>query len=74
MRQFRPVQPDNPKVLYNSRWVQYNAGNLVAGDMIRLVEGEIVLAICTVLGLGMDGADAFLVVAGNNGGDCWEPP
>ena len=62
MRQFRLVTPDDAEVLRDSTWVRYDHGSLVVGDVIRLVEGDVVPADCLVVGLGMDRIDASSVV------------
>ncbi|KAL3801555.1 hypothetical protein ACHAW5_005066 [Stephanodiscus triporus] len=75
MRQFRLVTPDDAEVLRDSTWVRYDHGSLVVGDVIRLVEGDVVPADCLVVGLGMDRIDASSVVDDDDdceGGDSGE--
>jgi magnesium-transporting ATPase (P-type) len=57
MKQFRLVQPEDAEVLRNSKWIRYDAASLVLGDIIRLVEGDVVPADCVVISLGMEHAD-----------------
>lgn len=57
MKQFRLVQPDDAEVLRDGRWIRYDAASLVVGDIIRLVEGDVVPADCAVISLGMDQND-----------------
>jgi len=54
MKLFKLIEPHDAEVLRNSRWVFYDAVSLMKGDIIRLNEGDIVPADCTVLSLGMD--------------------
>ncbi|KAL3776283.1 hypothetical protein HJC23_000537 [Cyclotella cryptica] len=54
MKQFRLVQPDDAEVLRDGNWIRYDAASLVIGDIVRLVEGDVVPADCVVISLGMD--------------------
>ena len=54
MKQFRLVQPDDAEVLRDGNWIRYDAASLVTGDIVRLVEGDIIPADCVVISLGMD--------------------
>lgn len=54
MKQFRLVQPEDAEVLRNKKWIRYDAASLVVGDIVRLVEGDVVPADCIVLSLGME--------------------
>eukprot|EP00581_Thalassiosira_minuscula_P011525 CAMPEP_0183712604 /NCGR_PEP_ID=MMETSP0737-20130205/7693_1 /TAXON_ID=385413 /ORGANISM="Thalassiosira miniscula, Strain CCMP1093" /LENGTH=239 /DNA_ID=CAMNT_0025941251 /DNA_START=53 /DNA_END=772 /DNA_ORIENTATION=- len=62
MKQFRLVQPDDAEVLRDGSWIRYDHASLVVGDVFRLVEGDVIPADCTVISLGMDHADATVVV------------
>ncbi len=62
MKQFRLVQPDDAEVLRDGHWVRYDHASLVVGDIVRLVEGDVVPADCTIISLGMDHVDASIVV------------
>ncbi len=62
MRRFRLVQPDDAEVMRDSNWVRYDSGSLVIGDLVRLVEGDVVPADCVVMGLGMGNVDDAHVV------------
>mmetsp|Transcript_22660 Transcript_22660/g.40556 ORF Transcript_22660/g.40556 Transcript_22660/m.40556 type:complete len:243 (-) Transcript_22660:254-982(-) len=57
MKQFRLVQPDDAEVLRDGNWIRYDHASLVVGDIVRLVEGDVIPADCTVISLGMDHAD-----------------
>mmetsp|Transcript_24894 Transcript_24894/g.53705 ORF Transcript_24894/g.53705 Transcript_24894/m.53705 type:complete len:237 (+) Transcript_24894:191-901(+) len=62
MKTFRLVQPDDAEVLRDGKWIRYDHASLVVGDVVRLVEGDVVPADCTVISLGMDHVDATTVV------------
>ena len=62
MRRFRLVQPDDAEVMRDSNWVRYDSGSLVIGDLVRLVEGDVVPADCVVMSLGMGDVDDAHVV------------
>lgn len=62
MKQFRLVQPDDAEVLRDGKWIRYDQASLVIGDVLRLVEGDVVPADCTVISLGMDHVDATTVM------------
>ena len=49
MKTFRMIKPEDAEVLRDGHWVRYDATSLVRGDIIRLEEGDIVPADCTVL-------------------------
>ena len=69
MKQFRYVQPDDAEVLRdNGRWIRYDASSLVVGDIVRLVEGDVVPADCVVISLGMEHVDETIVVDEESGG------
>ncbi|KAL7544912.1 hypothetical protein ACHAWF_008286 [Thalassiosira exigua] len=57
MKQFRLVQPDDAEVLRDGTWIRYDHASLVVGDVVRLVEGDVVPADCAVMSLGMDRAE-----------------
>ena len=68
MKQFRYVQPDDAEVLRdNGRWIRYDASSLVVGDIVRLVEGDVVPADCVVISLGMEHVDETIVVDEESG-------
>lgn len=54
MKQFCLVQADDAEILRDGNWIRYDAASLVTGDIVRLVEGDIVPADCVVISLGMD--------------------
>lgn len=56
MKTFRMIKPEDAEVLRDGHWVRYDATSLVRGDIIRLEEGDIVPADCTVL--SVDGDDS----------------
>jgi len=62
MKQFRSVQPDDAEVLRDGHWIRYDHASLVVGDIVRLVEGDVIPADCSIISLGMDHADASRVV------------
>ena len=62
MKQFRLVQPDDAEVLREGKWIRYDHASLVVGDVVRLVEGDVIPADCTAISLGMDHADATAVI------------
>ncbi|CAB9517460.1 Sodium/potassium-transporting ATPase subunit alpha [Seminavis robusta] len=49
MKTFRMIKPEDAEVLRDGHWIRYDATSLVRGDIIRLEEGDIVPADCTVL-------------------------
>lgn len=57
MKQFRLVLPEDAEVLRNKKYIRYDAASLVVGDIVRLVEGDIVPADVVVLSLGMEHID-----------------
>lgn len=60
MKAYRQMCADDAEVLRDGgRWIRYDASSLVVGDVIRLEEGDIVPADCTVL--EVDSADELLV-------------
>lgn len=65
MKQFKLIQPDDAEVLRDSKWIRYDAASLVIGDIIRIVEGDVVPADCTVISLGMDHVDATITENSN---------
>lgn len=66
MQQFRLVQPDDAEVMRDGRWIRYDHTSLVVGDILRVVEGDVVPADCTVISLGMDHVDATKIVNENS--------
>ena len=62
MKQFRLVQPDDAEVLRDGHWIRYDHASLVVGDIVRLVEGDVIPADCTIISLGMDHVDESIVV------------
>lgn len=54
MKQFRLVQPDDAEVLRDGQWIRYDHASLVVGDIVRLVEGDVIPADCALISLGMD--------------------
>ena len=48
MKTFRMIKPEDAEVLRDGHWVRYDATSLVRGDIIRLEEGDIVPADCTI--------------------------
>ena len=69
MKQFRSVQPDDAEVLRDGQWIRYDHASLVVGDIVRLADGDVVPADCTVVSLGMDHVDATDVVDEEAKGD-----
>ncbi|EJK45573.1 hypothetical protein THAOC_35809 [Thalassiosira oceanica] len=57
MKQFRLVQADDAEVRRDGVWIRYDAASLVVGDIIRVVEGDVIPADCVVVSLGMDHLD-----------------
>ena len=49
-KHFLAMQPDDAEVKRNGQWIRYDASSLVRADIIRLEEGDVVPADCTVLG------------------------
>ena len=49
MKAFKLIKPDDAEVLRDGKWIRYDATSLVRGDIIRLEEGDIVPADCTIL-------------------------
>ena len=62
MKQFRLVQPEDAEVLRDNKYIRYDHTSLVVGDIVRLVEGDVVPADCTIISLGMDHVDATTIV------------
>ena len=54
MSLFAKIQPSDAEVFRDSQWICYDASSLLKGDIIRMTEGDIVPADCTVLSLGME--------------------
>jgi len=48
MKAHKNCMPEDAEVLRNGKWIRYDAASLVAGDVIRLEEGDIVPADCVV--------------------------
>jgi P-type E1-E2 ATPase len=51
MKKFREIQPEDAEVLRNSKWIRYDAASLVRGDIIKVMEGDIIPADCVILSL-----------------------
>jgi E1-E2 ATPase len=51
MKKFKEIQPEDAEVLRDSKWVRYDAASLVRGDIIQIMEGDIVPADCILLKL-----------------------
>ena len=66
MKQFRLVQPEDAEVLRDDKYIRYDHTSLVVGDIVRLVEGDLVPADCTIISLGMDHVDATTIVDEEN--------
>lgn len=62
MKKFRLVQPDDAEVLRDGKWIRYDHASLVVGDVVRLVEGDVIPADCAIISLGMDHVDITNVV------------
>ena len=60
MKKFRVIQPEDAEVLRNRKWIRYDAASLVIGDIIRLVDGDIVPADCVIISLGMEHVDGTI--------------
>ena len=57
MKLHRQIRPEDAEVRRGNRWVRYDAPSLVRGDIIRVEDGDIVPADCTVLSLGLEPVD-----------------
>lgn len=68
MKQFRLIQPDDAEVLREDKWIRYDHTSLVVGDILRLVEGDVIPADCTVISLGMDHVDTTTIIDEEDGG------
>ena len=69
MKQFKLIQPDDAEVMRDGQWIRYDHASLVVGDVVRLVEGDVVPADVAVISLGMDHVDTTTIVdeeRGNN--------
>jgi hypothetical protein len=51
MKKFREIQPEDAEVLRNSKWIRYDAASLVRGDIIKVMDGDIIPADCVILSL-----------------------
>jgi hypothetical protein len=51
MKKFREIQPEDAEVLRESKWTRYDAASLVRGDIVKVMEGDIVPADCVLLSL-----------------------
>ncbi|KAI2497614.1 E1-E2 ATPase [Fragilaria crotonensis] len=51
MKKFREIQPEDAEILRESKWTRYDAASLVRGDIIKVMEGDIVPADCVLLTL-----------------------
>lgn len=54
MKLFKQITPEDAEVFRDSHWVCYDAASVLKGDIIRLSDGDLVPADCTVLSLGME--------------------
>jgi hypothetical protein len=60
MKIFAQIKPEDAEVKRDGRWIRYDASSLVAGDVIRLEEGDGIPADCVILQLE-EGCDEMLV-------------
>jgi E1-E2 ATPase len=51
MKLFRSILAEDAEVIRDGRWIRYDASSLVRGDIIRILQGDVVPADCTVLKL-----------------------
>ena len=51
MKKFREIQPEDAEILREAKWTRYDAASLVRGDIIKVMEGDIVPADCVLLSL-----------------------
>ena len=75
-KQFLAMQPEDAEVKRNGQWIRYDASSLVQSDIIRLEEGDVVPADCTVLWTEPahnNDDDEFLVDHGPVTGDTQKP-
>lgn len=78
-KQFLAMQPEDAEVKRNGQWIRYDASSLVKSDIIRLEEGDVVPADCTVLWTepthhnNDDDGNEFLVDHGPVTGDTKKP-
>lgn len=54
MKKFREIQPEDAEVLRDGKWIRYDAASLVRGDIIKVMEGDIIPADCVLLSLDED--------------------
>lgn len=54
MKKFREIQPEDAEILRDSKWIRYDAASLVRGDIIKILEGDIIPADCVLLSLDED--------------------
>ena len=67
MKQFKLVQPDDAEVMRDGQWIRYDHASLVVGDVVRLVEGDVIPADVAVISLGMDHVDTTTIVDEESG-------
>jgi E1-E2 ATPase len=51
MKKFREIQPEDAEILRESKWTRYDAASLVRGDIVKVMEGDLVPADCVLLSL-----------------------
>ena len=51
MKKFREIQPEDAEVLRQSKWTRYDVTSLVRGDIVKVMEGDVIPADCVVLSL-----------------------
>jgi hypothetical protein len=51
MKLFNSIQAEDAEVMRDGRWIRYDASSLVRGDIIRILQGDVVPADCVVLKL-----------------------
>mmetsp|Transcript_25970 Transcript_25970/g.43329 ORF Transcript_25970/g.43329 Transcript_25970/m.43329 type:complete len:196 (+) Transcript_25970:104-691(+) len=51
MKKFREIQPEDAEILRDGKWIRYDAAGLVRGDIIKVMEGDIIPADCVVMSL-----------------------
>lgn len=51
MKKFREIQPEDAEILRESKWTRYDAASLVRGDIVKVMEGDLIPADCVLLSL-----------------------
>jgi P-type E1-E2 ATPase len=51
MKKFREIQPEDAEILREAKWTRYDAASLVRGDIVKVMEGDLVPADCILLSL-----------------------